>query len=95
MDRVHMFEMAQHIHLLLDVAGGVLELRAQARSERAPVGRRVQRAHVQKLIQQNRMERQIFGRPGTRAHELGHASERLRILLQKREISLAAAHALQ
>ena len=86
-----MLEMAQHIHLAFFIAGRCVDARAQLRPELRPLRCGMQCAGIQQLIEQNWMAREVFCSPRACAREACAARECLRVLEQKREISLAPA----
>ena len=87
--------MAEHVHLPLGVAvGGGLHAFELA-APRLPVGLGQEHARIEELVEQDRVSREVFGRPLRGPHQLREAREHRRMLGQKREIGAAAAHRLQ
>ena len=71
---------AQQVHAPLGVASRVREARAQVRGEAREVGRRVEQAIVEQLVEQQRMARDELGRPARGADDPRHALQRVRML---------------
>ena len=80
----------EQVHLPLGVALGAGERLAQARFEARPVGRRVEQAVVEQLVEQQRVARDEFRRPARGADHLGDALECLGVLGKEREVGGAA-----
>ena len=95
MQRLDVLEVTQHVHLLFHVAVGVLEIPAQRSRQSRPVGSQGRCARIEQLIEQDRMLRQVLRGPRARAHQLGDAGERLRVLLEEREVGFAPADGLE
>ena len=82
--------LAQHVHALLDVAAGRVQLRAQALRDQFQVKRRVEHPVVEQLVEQQRMAGDELRRPARRADDARHALERLGVLGEQREVGGAA-----
>ena len=67
----------------------------ELRAPRVPVGRREQHARVEQLVEQQRVPRQVIGRPARRAHQLREARQHGRVLDQQGEIGAAPADRLE
>ena len=66
-----MLEMAQHVHLPLGVVRRIVELAAQARARAASQsGASYSVRRVEQLVEQDRMAREIVGRPRAGAGQL-------------------------
>jgi len=82
--------LAQHVHLPLRVARGVGEQPLQRARELGPVGRRVQHAVVEQLVEQQRVPRDELGGPAGGGDHARDPLQRLRMLGEQREIRGAA-----
>ena len=92
-ERLRMLEVAQHVHLVLGVAGCAREQARELVAPRVPVRLGQQHARVEQLVEQQRMARQVVGGPRRRAHQVGEARQQRRMLDHQREIRAAPATA--
>ncbi len=81
-ERLRVLELAQDVHLLLDVARLDGEQARELVPPRLPVGLREQHARVEQLVEQDRVARQVVGRPLRGAHQLREARQHGRVLGQ-------------
>ena len=91
MQRLRVLEMPQHVHLPFDVAFDGGEAGAQRRLQRRPIGFGQQSARIEQFIEQDRVLGNVLRHPWAGAHQVGDAIQCMRIFMQQREISLAAA----
>ncbi len=94
-ERLRVLEMTQDVHLLLDVARLVGEEPRELAAPERPVGFGEQDARVEQLVQQERVARQVIGRPLRGAHQLREPRQDRRMLGQQREVGAAPAHRLE
>ena len=68
---------------------------AQAGAEFLPVRRRVERARVEQLVQQQRVARDVGRGPARCGQQLHHLFQRLRVFVEQRQIGAAPADGLE
>jgi hypothetical protein len=90
---VGVLEVPQDIHLPLDITAVFGEPWFKRAGERRQVERRVQRAGVEQLVEQDGILAQIVRGPAVGRRELGNGGEAVRIFEQKGEIGFAPADA--
>jgi hypothetical protein len=83
--------MAQHVHLVLGVVGTLREKPRELDAPLRPVRLGHQHGRVEQLVEQQRMPREVVGRPCRCAHEVGDARQQRRMLDHEREIRAAPA----
>ena len=86
-------ECAQHIAYWTEDRYDAMH--AQLLESGRPVGRGVERAGVEQLVEQDRMLDEVLRHPGTGAHHRREPGERLGVLLEESQVSAAAAHAFE
>ena len=94
-ERLRVLEVAQRVHLPLGVARVAREQARELGAPRAPIGLRQQHARIEQLVEQDRLARQVVGRPLRCAHQLRESRQHRRMLDQEREIGAAPAHRLE
>jgi hypothetical protein len=94
-EHLRMVGFAQQVHLALGVrlqfGQSGLELGAYA----APVGQHVEQARVEQFVEQDGMALQVGGGPARTADQFRYLAQRLRILLQQRQVGGPARNRLQ
>ena len=83
---------ADQVHLAFGIVRQVLQSIANLAAKLVPVGRREQHARIEQFVEHDRVALQVIRRPARFAGDIGDARERLRMLIQKREVRSAAAH---
>ena len=90
-----LLKMAERIHFAFGV---LIVRRKEARqfvAPRLPIGLGEERACIEKLVQQNRMPRQIIGGPRRRPQQMRETRQQGRMFDEQREIGAAAADRLE
>ena len=94
-ERLRVLEVPERVHLALLVARVLREHARELGAPRAMVGLLHQHARVEQFVEQDRVPRQVVGRPGGRAHQPGQPGNQRRMLDDEREIGAAARDGLE
>jgi hypothetical protein len=88
-------KMAERIHLPFGVAGIGFQHARELGAPGVPIRFRQQHARIEKLVQQDRVARQVVRRPLRRGHQVGEPRQHGRMLDQEREVGAAPVHGLE
>ncbi len=92
---LRLLEVAHRVHLPLDIAGVRVDLAFELVAPRRPLGLGQQHARVQQFVEQDRVTREVIGRPRRRTHQVGEPRQQRRVLDDEREIGAAPAHGVE
>ncbi len=94
-ERLRVLEVAQHVHLVLRVFRMGVEQARELRAPRVPIRLGEQHPCVEKLVEQQRMARQVVRCPSRRAHQVREARQQRRMLDHEGQVRAAARDRLQ